>query len=119
MIRHAQMARRWAVRSEAFVGLGAFFHNIVREDTVPSFCGRSFACAGMASCYAGVVMLVLSRKVGESFLIGDTIRVTVVRITGAGVRIGIEAPAEYTVVRKELLGLVESSVQDTDPSADR
>ena len=47
-------------------------------------------------------MLVLSRKVGERIWIGDEISVTVVRITGGGVRIGIEAPAELAVVREEL-----------------
>lgn len=47
-------------------------------------------------------MLVLSRKVGERILIGDKISVTVVRISGGGVRIGIEAPAEMAVVREEL-----------------
>lgn len=47
-------------------------------------------------------MLVLSRKVGESFLIGDKIVVTVVRIAGGGVRIGVEAPTDCSVMRKEL-----------------
>ncbi len=47
-------------------------------------------------------MLVLSRKVGERILIGDQIAVTVVRITGGGVRLGIEAPAEMPVIREEL-----------------
>ena len=47
-------------------------------------------------------MLVLSRKVGERILIGDDIAVTVVRVTGGGVRIGIEAPAEMPVIREEL-----------------
>jgi carbon storage regulator len=47
-------------------------------------------------------MLVLSRKVGESFVIGDKIVVTVVRIAGGGVRLGIEAPADCVVVRREL-----------------
>lgn len=47
-------------------------------------------------------MLVLSRKVGERILIGDNISVTVVRITGGGVRIGIEAPPDMTVIRQEL-----------------
>jgi carbon storage regulator CsrA len=55
-------------------------------------------------------MLVLSRKVGESFLIGDLITVTVVRIAGGGVRLGIEAPVEYTVVRSELVGASEGSL---------
>lgn len=47
-------------------------------------------------------MLVLSRKVGERILIGDEIAVTVVRIAGGGVRLGIEAPKELPVVREEL-----------------
>ena len=47
-------------------------------------------------------MLVLSRKVGERILIGDHVTVTVVRITGGGVRLGIEAPPEMAVIREEL-----------------
>ena len=47
-------------------------------------------------------MLVLSRKVGERILIGENIAVTVVRITGGGVRLGVEAPADMAVVRQEL-----------------
>jgi carbon storage regulator len=47
-------------------------------------------------------MLVLSRKVGERILIGNNISVTVVRITGGGVRIGIEAPSDMAVIRQEL-----------------
>ncbi len=47
-------------------------------------------------------MLVLSRKVGERILIGDQITVTVVRITGGGVRLGIEAPGDMAVIREEL-----------------
>ena len=46
-------------------------------------------------------MLVLSRKVGERILIGPDIAVTVVRVTGGGVRLGIEAPPELPVVREE------------------
>ena len=47
-------------------------------------------------------MLVLSRKIGERILIGDQITVTVGRITGGGVRLGIEAPSEMAVIREEL-----------------
>lgn len=47
-------------------------------------------------------MLVLSRKVGEKFWIGDQISITVVRISGGGVRIGIDAPEDLPVVREEL-----------------
>ena len=52
-------------------------------------------------------MLVLTRKVGESFVIGDNIVVTVVRIAGGGVRIGVEAPAGCSVMRHELQELLE------------
>ena len=47
-------------------------------------------------------MLVLTRKVGERIQIGDKIFITVVRINGAAVRLGVEAPAELIVVRQEL-----------------
>ena len=47
-------------------------------------------------------MLVLSRKVGERIRIGEGVVITVVRITGGGVRLGIEAPPETAVVREEL-----------------
>ncbi len=64
-------------------------------------------------------MLVLSRKAGERIWIGDDISVTVVRISGGGVRIGIEAPREMPVVREELklkMDLEDSSEFD-DQSA--
>ena len=47
-------------------------------------------------------MLVVSRKVGERILIGEKIAVTVVKVTGGGVRIGIEAPSELSIMREEL-----------------
>lgn len=48
-------------------------------------------------------MLVLSRKVGERILLGDKIKITVVRISGGGVRLGIEAPTDLPVVREEVV----------------
>jgi carbon storage regulator len=53
-------------------------------------------------------MLVLSRKVGERVWIGDDISITVVKIAGGGVRIGIEAPSELPVVREELKQRMEA-----------
>ena len=63
-------------------------------------------------------MLVLSRKVGERILIGDKIAVTVVRITGGGVRIGIEAPPEMTVIRQELKEQLPSGSFQPDRSGE-
>lgn len=48
------------------------------------------------------IMLVLSRKVGQRILVGDKISITVVRVNGGGVRLGIEAPAELPVIREEM-----------------
>lgn len=47
-------------------------------------------------------MLVLSRKVGQKILIGDRIAVTVVRVAQGTVRIGVEAPEEFSIVREEI-----------------
>jgi carbon storage regulator len=48
-------------------------------------------------------MLVLSRKVCERIRIGESIILTVVKIQGGNVRLGIEAPAEVHIARDELL----------------
>jgi len=47
-------------------------------------------------------MLVVTRKAGESIVIGDKIRITVVALEGDRVRIGVEAPKEVTILRQEL-----------------
>ncbi len=59
-------------------------------------------------------MLVLSRKVGERIWIGEDISITVVRITGGGVRLGIEAPSEMPVVREELKLKLEQDQSDVE-----
>ena len=47
-------------------------------------------------------MLVLSRKQNERIRVGDSVVVTVVRVSGDKVRIGIEAPPDVRVLRDEL-----------------
>lgn len=47
-------------------------------------------------------MLVLSRKLGQSFQIGPDVRVTIVKIDRNSVRIGIHAPDEVSVKREEI-----------------
>ena len=47
-------------------------------------------------------MLVLTRKAGQSIMIGDEIEVSVLAIMGEKVRIGIEAPRSVPVFRKEV-----------------
>jgi carbon storage regulator len=49
-------------------------------------------------------MLILSRKVGESLVIDDSIVVRIVEIRGSSIRIGIEASDEVVILRSELVG---------------
>jgi carbon storage regulator len=53
-------------------------------------------------------MLVLSRKKDESIIINDHIRVTVVEIRGDKVRLGIEAPKDISVHRREVYEAIQS-----------
>jgi carbon storage regulator CsrA len=48
-------------------------------------------------------MLVMTRGIDESIVIGDGIVVTVLRVNGGVVRIGISAPAEALIMRAEML----------------
>jgi carbon storage regulator len=47
-------------------------------------------------------MLVLSRKKSEKIKLGDAIEITIVRVCGNKVRLGIQAPADVAVLREEL-----------------
>lgn len=55
-------------------------------------------------------MLVLSRKMGESIMIGDQIEVKIVAVDGEAIRLGISAPREISVHRKEIyIGIKEEN----------
>ncbi len=47
-------------------------------------------------------MLVLSRKKSEKIRLGDSIQITIVRVCGNKVRLGIQAPPDVAVLREEL-----------------
>jgi carbon storage regulator len=52
-------------------------------------------------------MLVLSRKKNESIMIGDTIEIKVIAVEGDMVRIGVEAPRDVEVFRKEIYDAIQ------------
>jgi len=61
-------------------------------------------------------MLILTRKIGESLIIGDDVEVTVLGTKGNQVRIGIDAPKDVSVHRKEIYDKIqEEREQDSDP----
>jgi carbon storage regulator len=64
-------------------------------------------------------MLVLTRRPGQSIMIGEDIELVVVRIEGDRVVLGIEAPRSVRVVRSELLRAVEAENQVSSEARDR
>ena len=59
-------------------------------------------------------MLVLSRRVGESIVIGDGIMITVLEARGDNIRLGIVAPREVAVNRSELLTERDAAASNVD-----
>ncbi len=55
-------------------------------------------------------MLVLSRKKGESIILQDNIEITILEVSADTIKIGIQAPKEVDIVRKEIY----VSVQETN-----
>ncbi|MDB4299608.1 carbon storage regulator CsrA [bacterium] len=60
-------------------------------------------------------MLILTRRVGESLMIGDDVTLTVLGVKGNQVRIGVDAPRDVAVHREEILNRIqESSTADPE-----
>ena len=66
-------------------------------------------------------MLVLSRKESEKIILGDEIVLTIVRVSGDRVRLGIQAPKDMLILRQELESneIEISSSNDADQSNQR
>ena len=61
-------------------------------------------------------MLILTRRVGESVVIGDDIGVTILGVKGNQVRIGITAPKDVTVHRQEIYERIKSEQEAAPPT---
>ena len=61
-------------------------------------------------------MLVLTRKVSQSIVIGDSIEVVVLEVRGEQVRIGIKAPKDVAVHRKEIYEQISQEGREETPS---
>lgn len=57
-------------------------------------------------------MLILTRQVGETLMIGDEVTVTVLGVKGSQVRIGITAPREVAVHREEIYERIKAEKQE-------
>ncbi len=61
-------------------------------------------------------MLILTRRIGETLMVGDDVTVTVLGVKGNQVRVGVEAPKEVPVHREEVYKKIQREKQEEKSS---
>ena len=60
-------------------------------------------------------MLILTRRIGETLVVGDEVTVTVLGVKGNQVRLGVNAPKDVAVHREEIYERIQKEKQDKVP----
>lgn len=63
-------------------------------------------------------MLILTRRIGETLIIGDDVNITVLGVKGNQVRLGINAPKDVSVHREEIYLRIQQEKQGTEIETD-
>ena len=63
-------------------------------------------------------MLILTRRVSESVIIGDNVKITVLGVKGNQVRLGIDAPKDVSVHREEIYQRIQGESDSSEEQAD-
>ena len=70
-------------------------------------------CAGYTTGISD--MLILTRRVGETLMVGDEVTVTVLGVKGNQVRLGVNAPKHVAVHREEIYNRIQGEEQERKP----
>jgi carbon storage regulator len=75
---------------------------------------------GAQACYyRELTLLILTRRIGETLMVGDDVTITVLSVKGNQVRIGVKAPPEIAVHREEIYNRIqETSAEQKIPKLD-
>jgi carbon storage regulator len=65
-----------------------------------------------------MLMLIITRRISESIIIGDDIKINILGIRGSQVRIGIEAPVEISVHREEIYDRIQAEKNSSMKTGD-
>ena len=71
----------------------------------------------MTTDMEGPLVLILTRRVGETVMIGDEVTVTVLRVKGNQVRLGVNAPKSVSVQREEIFHRIKRENPETSQTS--
>jgi carbon storage regulator len=73
--------------------------------------GNDILSGGARKQVVGGIMLILTRRVGEALMIGDSISISVLGVKGNQVRLGIDAPKDVAVHREEIFNKIQRKLE--------